>query len=685
MPKPFVFDIEFHGEPWNGELLSISGARLGQQPLVSRTLDAFYSLLSDPLVTKVCHTKVDVTWLRQQGIEINGPVHDTQVMAWVINENTPLDLEWLVKRYLGKDMDKRITRQSKVLYFRGDDGQQYKLAEFREWPGAIQWQFMEYNRRDVAATTELYEYLLARMDRSSWDIYFKEEEVPFTQVLIDMELAGLPIDLDAADKLKAEVVDKLQHQEKKLEETLGYRIKWSGRKELQDVLFKQYWFQFVEVPIPPDIDLRKPALVAAIAEAHGIPKSHVDEDAITDLKDSIVRSFLPPGVDLHAITPQKVKGYVTRRGRGLPFTQETDSSKERHKAWLASGKGEEPEPEYSTATPDLLASYEHAADPFVRELLRWRKLQKVITTYLEVYPKRTHEGRLYGRFNQTGTKTGRLSSSGPNLQNQPAHGDLGKAIRSLFRGRLIVGDYGQLEPRLMAHFSGDPILHKAYRENKDVYALTATGIFGGQYEDYPPESERRKQSKRIFLGTQYGARYKKLAALLNIDGFPTTPSQAKAYLAALEETYSVLYAWKEDVVRFARRQGYVETLAGRHRRLSVAFKDKSWKAQGYGERQAVNAEVQGSAGDVVRRCMVAASTDPALEGLRMLAQVHDEVLWEAHPDMTQAEVEAVLPHLKQVMEEAHGFDLSVPLVFEPTIANSWADKGVYDIDWEEGY
>jgi DNA polymerase-1 len=282
--------------------------------------------------------------------------------------------------------------------------------------------------------------------------------------------------------------------------------------------------------------------------------------------------------------------------------------------------------------------------------------------------------RLYGRFNQTGTKTGRLSSSEPNLQNIPAHGDLGDAIRGLFKGQLVVGDYSQLEPRLMAHFSYDPVLLDVYTTGKDIYLVTAEHIFGGTYDK---DSRERGISKTLVLAMGYGAGPAKVAQILTVNGFPTDVVVAKDYLRELQQLYSVFFAWRDEVIRRVKVKGYVTTLGGRHRRLKAAFQDRrNWKLVGYGERQAVNAIVQGSAGDIVRRVMVAQDCGE-WDSLRLLAQVHDELVWEspALHSATPEEQAGTLAGLQQLAEAGHGFKLHVPLVFEPMLCASWADKG----------
>lgn len=228
---------------------------------------------------------------------------------------------------------------------------------------------------------------------------------------------------------------------------------------------------------------------------------------------------------------------------------------------------------------------------------------------------------------------------------------------------LVVGDYGQLEPRLMAHFSQDPRLMKVYLPggSGDVYVDMAEGIFGSW------DKERRNIAKTLLLAMGYGAGDKKIGSVLTVNGYPTDVETGAGYVADLRETYPVFFDWREQVIARVKHSGYVETIGGRHRRLKTQFADRrNWKNIGYGERQAVNAIIQGSAGDIVRRVMVASSRD-FLE-LALLIQVHDELVFEAYRRVVTDEL---LVRLQRCGEEGHGFDLRVPLSFEPHVGESW--------------
>jgi DNA polymerase-1 len=228
-----------------------------------------------------------------------------------------------------------------------------------------------------------------------------------------------------------------------------------------------------------------------------------------------------------------------------------------------------------------------------------------------------------------------------------------------------VGDYDQLEMRLMAHFSGDRNLTRTFRDGLDPHLITAQGIFG---QDVDPDSEERGIGKTLNFAMGYGAGPKKVAQVLSLAGYPTTKEVAQGYLAEMSRHYRGFFKWKQHTMEKAKRSGNVKTIGGGRRRLRAAFKDTAnWKLVGYGERQAVNAIIQGSAADIIRRVMVACESE-FLE-LTLLAQVHDELVWETWPSLWTADV---AQELRKAAETWHRFPLDVPLVFEPHAGYSWA-------------
>lgn len=666
MKPALVVDIETDGTPWEpAALITVSWQEVGEPTAHVATEEhvpaSVWEMMADPDRAFVSHTKYDARFLRLRGYDVSGPYYDTQVMAWVLNENQSLSLESLARRYCRVEMDKRIRIRDKRVFFLCDDGAVVPIAE------APLDQVYAYNVRDVETTTELFETLWERLDAGDWHDYWLAEEVPFTEALLQTEVNGLPINLEASEELRQEL--EVTHAESiiTLHEMakLPASFNLNSGKQLASFLF-QKTFELTDVLTwdPEWTTFACEALKSCLDGQH--------DDCIDygyEMETQHVIDLLPPGFTIVKVGRTQVQGLWTLRGLGLPVGANAPKCVKGE----CDCKGGKHKP--STAAPALKMNMKAIADPWVGEYLGYRKVDKVLTTYLRRFPEVAVEGRIYARFNQTGTKTGRLSSSEPNLQNIPAHGGLGDRLRALFQAppttSLIVGDYSQLEPRLMAHFSQDPFLVMVYREGLDIYREIASRIFGVDVDDV--DDEQRGIAKTLVLAMGYGAGAKKVAEILTINGYPTDGVTAKGYLLELHDIVSVFFEWREQVITRVKRTGYVQTIGGRHRRLKAAFQDRrNFKNIGYGERQAVNAVVQGSAGDVVRRVMVAARR--AYPTLSLLAQVHDELLWET-PDSPYNVHENILHELRDLAQDGHGYELNVPLKFEPVFAENWSQKG----------
>lgn len=627
-----IYDVETSGsDPWNGQLLCLSwkyGEHDGVAPM-AEVPGVVIGAIASPSVTKVTHSKYDSRFMRLAGYTVRGPHHDTMKMGHILNENTSLSLEDMANLYLHKEMDKRINRAQNQLWFKLDDGTRINMKQFETLPqDGPEWaQLLDYCHRDTEAESELYSYLLTQLTKQLWLRYWSDEEVPFTNILLDMECRGLPIDLDQAEQLKTTLSAELDQRETGLRDALGYEINFGSADQLRAVLFTKVWKQQDRIEITKDE-----------RDCLRHRPGHEEHDG------SCAKPTIPDGVDLVAVGTKYATVDWYRRGFGLAETPPTEKTKKP-----------------STRTGDLMVF--HGEHPFVQDLLAYRKVDKVISTYLNTYPMHSRDGRLYGHFNQSGTVTGRLSSSGPNLENQPAHGPLGVAIRQLFRGHLIVGDHSQLEPRLMAHFSLDPVLLDIYRGGKDIYLVTADYIFGRKVEKHEPE---RQICKTLVLALGYGAGPPKVAQILALNGYPTSVDSAREYMRHLEKLYSTFFDWKKWTIAYGKDKGYVKTVGGRFRRLKWSFGAAAWKVRNKGERQAVNSVIQGSAADILRRNMLhCRQYEPAI---LLLNQVHDELIWEYQfgtPDLTQIQHTCERP----------GYELQVPLKFEPSFCETWADKG----------
>src|SRR5579863_986260 len=305
--------------------------------------------------------------------------------------------------------------------------------------------------------------------------------------------------------------------------------------------------------------------------------------------------------------------------------------------------------------------------PIARMVLDYRQLTKLKSTYVDALPALINPatGRLHTTFGQTGTATGRLSSANPNLQNIPIRTELGRGIRAAFIAEpghvLLTADYSQIELRLLAHFSRDPLLVEAYRRGDDIHTLTAAQVFG-----VPPlmvTPDHRRQAKVVNFGIVYGLSAFGLSQQLGI-----TPADAKEFINAYFEKYKGVRAFIDKTLDEARRDLKVKTLHGRVRPIPD-INSKNANQRGFAERTAVNTPLQGTAADLIKVAMI--RIDAALQehGLtsRMTLQVHDELVFE----VPETEVEVMQSVVREHMEKVQA--LAVPLLVEMGVGRNWRD------------
>jgi DNA polymerase I len=304
-----------------------------------------------------------------------------------------------------------------------------------------------------------------------------------------------------------------------------------------------------------------------------------------------------------------------------------------------------------------------------QKILDWRQVSKLKSTYTDALPgyvnPTTH--RVHTSYALAATTTGRLSSSEPNLQNIPIRTEDGRKIRKAFVAdaghKLVSADYSQIELRLLAEIAGIPQLRNAFRDSLDIHALTASEMFGVPVKDMPPDVRRR--AKAINFGIIYGISAFGLANQLGI-----AREEAGAYIKKYFERFPGIRDYMEETKAFAKKHGYVETLFGRKCHYpDIGASNASIRA--FNERAAINARLQGTAADIIRRAMIRMDVALAKKKLsgRMLLQVHDELVFEV-PD---AEVEKTLPVVTAVMMEAPlpARALAVPLHVEAHAADNW--------------
>ncbi|MBR4916917.1 MAG: DNA polymerase I [Fibrobacter sp.] len=307
-----------------------------------------------------------------------------------------------------------------------------------------------------------------------------------------------------------------------------------------------------------------------------------------------------------------------------------------------------------------------APHPIVFAVIEYRELKKMQSTYISVLPTLLNPDtrRIHTSFIQWGTATGRLSSRDPNLQNIPVRSDLGKKIRAAFVPQskdnvILAVDYSQIELRMLAHLSGDSALIESYKEGIDIHARTAAAIYGVDIAEV--NSDMRRDAKVVNFGVLYGMTAFRLSRDLKIP-----MSQAKDFITGYFDMYQGVQQYIEDTKAAAHRDGYVETLSGRRRYIAGIDSSDRMESQ-MAERMAVNTPVQGSAADLIKIAMIRIQKRINEESLplKMMLQVHDELVFECPKD----QVEAMSQMVKSEMENA--MQLKVPLVASVGFGENW--------------
>ncbi len=308
-----------------------------------------------------------------------------------------------------------------------------------------------------------------------------------------------------------------------------------------------------------------------------------------------------------------------------------------------------------------------AEHEIARKVLEYRQLAKLKGTYIDALPDLIDPktGRVHTTFNQAGAATGRLSSSNPNLQNIPIRTELGREIRAAFVPRegwkLVTADYSQIELRLLAHMSADPVLLDAFRRGEDIHTRTAAEVFR-----VPPlmvTADMRRNAKAVNFGIVYGQTPFGLAASLGIDR-----KEAELYIQTYFELHAGVKKFIQKTIAEVRESGFAPTLFGRKRPIPDMH-SRNPNARSFAERTAVNTPLQGTAADLIKLAMIRIDAILRREELesRMLLQVHDELVFEAPP----AEAEKVSKMVKHEMENVH--KLNVPMIVDIGIGDNWRD------------
>lgn len=401
-------------------------------------------------------------------------------------------------------------------------------------------------------------------------------------------------------------------------------------------------FREIEMPLVPVLAKMEKAGIATNREQWEC----IRKDMKAREKELLDKIYRESGEEFNVNSPKQL-GHILFEKMGMPAGKKTKSG-------------------YSTAA-DVLEGLAESY-PFVKNILEYRTLAKLISTYLDALPLLINKetGRIHTSFNQMVTATGRLSSSEPNLQNIPVRTDEGKKIRSLFvpgegYDCFISSDYSQVELRILAHMSGDESLIRAFTEQEDIHRRTAAEILGIPFEEVT--AEQRSHAKAVNFGIIYGISDFGLAKQLGI-----SRSQAGEYIKRYFERYPSIHNFMEKMVEEAKSTGYAKTLFGRYRNLPD-IKSSNFNRRSFAERTAMNTPIQGTAADIMKLAMIEVDRRMTAGNFksRILLQVHDELVAE----VINEEKQEIKSLLKEAMESV--VTLRVPLIADVHEGKNWAE------------
>lgn len=576
--EPRDADLVGIGCCWGADTSDIAyipvGHKSGTQLDRDTVLEALRPILESTKYPKALqNAKYDRLILRVQGIHLEGVVFDTMLASYVLNPEASHNLTELSRANLGFE-----ARSYDTLVPKGQTIADIEISAVADYCGL-----------DAYATYQLVPKLRDRLQEVP-TLYklFSDVEVPFEEVLAEMEYCGIRIDCDYLKEFSKQLEQDLAAIESRAYEAAGETFNLGSPKQLSELLFEKL-----------GLDKRK--------------------------------------------SKKRQTGYST-----------------------------------DAATLEKLQG-DH---PVIDDILEYRTLSKLKSTYVDALPAlvRSDTHRVHTDFNQTGTATGRLSSSNPNLQNIPIRTAFSRQIRKAFipqDGWLLVGaDYSQIELRILAHLSQEPVLIEAYQNNEDVHTLTARLML----EKDEISSEERRMAKVINFGIIYGMgaqRFAREAGVSNAEG--------KLFIERFNARYPRVFEFLQQMQREAIANGCVETILGRRRFFNFASESlKALRGKDPAEvdlskiklrdqfdaqllRAAANAPIQGSSADIIKVAMIQLHQLLQKYQSRLLLQVHDELVFEIPPEEWQ-ELE---PTIKATMEDAVG--LSVPLVVEIRSGKNWME------------
>jgi len=591
----------------------------------------------------------DLGFLWKMGLDPKGELHDTMIGEFLLNENR--------ESYGLKQTAERVFGARMAVYKNLHHYLNFAKEEFMAVPLEPA---AAYAEDDTKYTYLLFERQLPMLDEEGLLTVFERLSMPLCRVIAEMQVKGFALDMAKVAELREEYGA--------ISATHEHAVWSAGMDMIAD------WQE----------------------QGEDIP------DTYLKMIDHLVKD----GVPVQARVDDNNAPYdVHVRGRAVPVFQKTKRTKPRVPYFNVGSRTQLADllyGYYGITVPtkvkvktnkdgtvgvdkDTLKIIKHfmgdKAPKVLDDLLEWRKADKLIGTYLDPFSRMADPDDNYAiraNFNQTIARTGRLSSSSPNLQNVPSRGELGKKVRSLFVARpdhaLIVCDYSQLELRLLAHYSQDEALLRAFTENLDLHTMTGARQAGLTYEELAervanedPEAKLlRTIGKSANFGLSYGMGAKKYQVYLLVNnGIYFDIEDVQKQIDGFNEAYPRLYAWKQEVFEEVRRKGYVKTIGGRKRRLPEIYSGDIWEARA-AERQAVNVKAQGGGADIVGLAMIRIQERVRPYNAYNVVQVHDEIVVESPTE----HAETVLQIVKDSMIEVNNL-LKCPLAVEGTIGPNW--------------
>jgi DNA polymerase-1 len=660
---PVAWDTETTAlEPRDAELVGIgccwgtgeqdvayipTGHKTGKNLDKATVLNALRPILESENYPKALqNAKFDRSILRCQGIKLAGVVFDTMLASYVLNPETSHSLSELSRKYLGI-----VAKSYKELVAKGKT-----IADI-----SIQ-QVADYCGMDVYTTFGLVEKLKAELKKADQASFpgktlgglLLEVEQPLEPILAEMEYQGVRIDIGHLKNLSNELEPKLAAIEQEIYNAVP----------LDD--FKAYLAEKIEQieptlgTVPQKVYETVPSAILKPYLKKILPKNNLDLAEIKQKVDNTAPSEilnLNSPAQLSELLFDILKLNTLKSRKTATGFYSTDAE------YLENLQGD------------------HLV---VDAILNYRTLQKLYSTYVDAIPKRVRSDtqRLHTDFNQTVTDTGRLSSSNPNLQNIPIGTDFSRQIRKAFvpeEGWLMVSaDYSQIELRILAHLSQEPVLIEAYQNNRDVHTVTAQILF--EKEEITPDE--RRFGKTINFGVVYG-----MGAIKFGRSMGKTSADGKEFIRRFNERYSKVFEYLEKLKKEAIANRYVSTILGRRRYFEFEgenikqVKKNQQKAEdinldefkGMSEndaqslRAAANAPIQGSSADIIKLAMIEVNKVLQNYQARLLLQVHDELIFEVPPD----EWEELQPKIRTAMENA--LPLSVPLIVDIHAGQNWME------------